>query len=74
MPVDSSKMQRFLRGAVACLLTANGFAIAVIAGGDGVSSAQPAAHAPAHTVTLVTGKDGTRYIADRSTPQGRQAI
>ena len=75
---STSGMQRFLRGAVACLLTANGFALAALSGGDATSAparrATEAAATRGRTVTLVTAKDGTRYLADRSTPEGRQAI
>jgi hypothetical protein len=74
-PILMTKLQRFLRAAVACLLTANGFAVAALIGSDAVTHpGAAAAAARTRTITLVTTKTGARYLADPSTPEGRQAI
>lgn len=71
-PIGSTRLQRFLRGAVACLLTANGFALVVL-GSDDVA-APPPAEQGTRTVTLIESPDGTTTEVDPSTPAGQAAI
>lgn len=52
------------------MLTANGFAIALITTDNPLSTAG----SPARTLTLITTADGRRFLADPSTAAGRQAI
>lgn len=69
---QSARMQRFLRGAVAVLLTANGFALALVATDDPAPPTQ--AEQGTRTVTLIQQADGTTTRVDPSTPAGRAAI
>jgi len=71
-PIGSTRLQRFLRGAVACLLTANGFAVAVLAS-DEVAGPLPTEQGT-RTVTLIQAPDGTTTEVDPSTPAGQAAI
>ena len=71
-PIGSTRLQRFLRGAVACLLTANGFALVVLASDD-VADPLPAEQGT-RTVTLIESADGTTTEVDPSTPAGQAAI
>lgn len=71
-PIGSTRLQRFLRGAVACLLTANGFALVVLASDD-VAGPLPAEQGT-RTVTLIESPDGTTTEVDPSTPAGQAAI
>lgn len=71
-PIGSTRMQRFLRGAVACLLTANGFAVVVLAADDAAGPLP--AEQGTRTVTLIQGTDGTTTEVDPATPAGKAAI
>ena len=71
-PMGSTRLQRFLRGAVACLLTANGFALVLLAA-DSVSGPAPAEQG-VRTVAIIRAADGTTTEVDPSTPAGRAAI
>jgi hypothetical protein len=67
--LGNSRFHRFVSSCVVALLTANGFAIAVIVSDNPVSTAE----AP-HDLTLITTSDGHRYLVDPRTEAGRQAI
>ena len=66
----SGRFHRFTSSCVVALLTANAFAIALIATDNPLSTAE----SPAHTLTLITTSDGHRILADPNTPAGRAAI
>jgi len=71
--VDASttRLQRFLRASVACLLTANGFALVLLATND---PAPLPAEQGTRTVTLIQGADGKTTQVDPATPAGQAAI
>jgi hypothetical protein len=72
---STTRLQRFLRGSVACLLTANGFALAVLASdGDVIPDEAPAAADGTRTITVIRTADGQTQQVDPNTVQGRAAI
>jgi len=65
----TGRFHRFTSSCVVALLTANAFAIALIATDNPLSTAD----AP-HELTLITDSEGHRFLADPNTPAGRAAI
>ena len=67
---SESRFHRFVSSCVIALLTANGFAIALLATDNPLSQAEQ----DGRTLTLITTADGQRILADPNTEAGRQAI
>jgi hypothetical protein len=65
-----SRLHRFVSACVVALLTANGFAVALLATDNPLSTAE----SPAQRLMLITTADGHRYLVDPNTEAGRQAI
>jgi hypothetical protein len=63
------RFHRFVSSCVVALLTANAFAIALVATDNPLSSAE----AP-HQLTLITDSQGHRYLVDPTTDAGKKAI
>src|SRR3954452_10197458 len=64
-----TRFHRFVSSCVVALLTANAFAIALVATDNPLNNA-----APPHELTLITTSDGHRYLVDPNTAVGKQAI
>ena len=79
---DSLRNRRLLANAVGMLLAGNVVALFVVgdggttAGGplDGPAPAGASEEGAPETITLVTNADGTRFVVDASTPEGRAII
>src|SRR3954452_13851560 len=64
-----TRFHRFVSSCVVALLTANAFAIALVATDNPLNNA-----AAPHELTLITSSDGHRYLVDPTTDAGKKAI